>query len=230
MYFKKFLKKILLAQISIILTFGVIKTSVANESENFTDYFNSYVGKIYNFNVYFEDNMLFDEIIMDFDASKRIPILAKTVEGKNDVMALMKLECEKKICNVTGSFNFDFDLTGMTWGIEREFEILDYDTVLSSDNLSITDTLFDITNVKLNLEKEAVVWADHTDFFWIVDDPDALSRRQIIVYTEHFSKEEKINLIKTCFNKCKTVSVYGEPFFNDLGVLSLKAIEVKSSE
>ena len=39
MYFKKFLKKILLAQISIILTFGVIKTSVANESENFTDYF-----------------------------------------------------------------------------------------------------------------------------------------------------------------------------------------------
>ena len=220
-------KPLLLFCIVSIVICCLPKVSLAEKTLDFFDYFNSYKNKEFSFNVYFEDHMILDEIIMDYDASKRIPILAKTADDKNDVMALLKLECEKKICNVTGNFNFDFELVGLSNRIEPKFIIMAYNSSPTSDTQSITDTLKEILDVKLNLKREAI-WADHTDFFWVVDKADKLIQQKINVYTEHFSKDEKVNLIKDCFNICKSVSVFGEPFFDELGWLSLKAIEIRN--
>ena len=198
--------------------------------EDFFEYFNSYLSKEFSFDVYFEDDYVFDEIIMDAYKSKRFfPVSLKAAEGKNDVMALLKLECEKKICNVTGNFDFTFGLEGISNRIIRKFEVSNYSTSLSSNNVSLTDTLNSILDVKVTLNRE-VMWHDTADLLSVVDKADSFVPEAITVYTDHFTKDQKVDLVKKCFNKCTSVSVYGEPFFDDLGNLSLKAFEIKNLE
>jgi hypothetical protein len=198
-------------------------SSVTAEIRSFFDYFDSYKDKEFTFDVFFDDDYVFDEIIMDVKPSRRAhPILLKASPENNHIMALLKLECMQKICSVTGHFDFEFELSVFSKRIERKFIVNDYSTTLSNNGLSLAEAYGDILNVKLNLEG-ASSWADHTELFWIVDDLDSMLKAKIDVHINHFTKEEKINLVKTCFNKCKTISVIGYPFFSNLGWLSFKA-------
>ena len=108
------LRFFLLIQITLVSSFILIKTLGAEEVQDFNEYFQSFKNKTFNFDVYFEDDYVFDEIIRDSDKSKRSYFInAEKADGKNDVMALLKLECDKKVCNVTGNFSFDFKLVGL---------------------------------------------------------------------------------------------------------------------
>ena len=172
-------------------------------------------------------NFVGDPAVQDINLSlNTVPIEVVAAAGKNDIMALFKLECMELDCSIKTRFDLSFSIEGLSYRIVPKLVLVSY----SVDPFGVEDTTLakefeKIFNKKIRIEGFAS-WGDNPDQFWIVDDPSALMKDTVSVDVGHFSKEEKVELIKTCFNRCEKVAAVGKPTLVLDRWLSVKADEV----
>lgn len=168
-----------------------------------------------------------DPAVQDINLSLRtVPIEVVTAAGKNDIMALYKLECMERECSITARFDLDFSMEGLNYRIVPKLVLIDYSVEpTGAEVTTLANETAKIFAQRVVLEGHAS-WGDEPDLFWIVDDPSKMMQKTVRIDLADFTKEQKIGLIKNCYNKCERVKVFGTPVLVMERWLSIKADKV----
>jgi len=122
---------------------------------------------------------------------------------------LFKLDCEFDACKMKGKFHLKFFNTGAFFRLEPRFYIDSYEMGNDTQLPTSKDYYAQLIGQKI-VHEQPVKYIDRANFLFDWDPDDTWYPEQILVSTEWQDRNILRDFIKTCYDKCRNLRVFGE--------------------
>jgi len=157
---------------------------------------------------------------VDPDSWKSHIYNARTLSGRSRVevepglmsdnqFELFKLDCEFDACKMKGKFHLNFFNTGAFFRLEPRYYIDSYEMGNDTQLSTSKDYYAQLIGQKI-VHEQPVKYIDRANFLFDWDPDDTWYPEQILVRTEWQDRNILRDFIKTCYDKCRNLRVFGE--------------------